>query len=49
MGEMQTVVKLRNGLPKFSCLITSGEFLQEGLEKKKKMRGLEREKVGAVY
>jgi len=44
--KIETVVKLQNGPPKFSCLITSRELLRKGLEKKKKMRGLEREKVG---
>jgi len=42
------VVKLQNRLAKFSCLTTSGEFLREGLEKKKKMRGLERESWGGI-
>ena len=41
---MQAVVKLRNVATKFSYLITCGELLREGLEKK--IRGLEREKVG---
>ena len=45
--KAQTVVKLRNRPVKFWCLITSGELLREGLKNKKKMRGLEGEKVGA--
>ena len=46
--KMQTVVKLRNGPVKFSCLIASGELLPQGLEKKKKMRVLERESWGGI-
>ena len=45
---IHTIVKLRNGPAKFSCLITSGELLQEGLEKKKLMTGLERESWGRI-